>query len=110
MTTIQCTLPILLSDIRAINKQSDYYKINNENSLYSLDLKDNATLDVFISTMLTNSMAFKILEVIFYEDCYSLIELSKRLFCNLSTAQAFMINLQTVLAGWKMTILRRPYP
>ncbi|MBO0452539.1 helix-turn-helix domain-containing protein [Candidatus Enterococcus murrayae] len=109
MTTIQCTLPILLSDIRAINKQSDYYKINNENSLYSLELKDNATLDVFISTMLTNSMAFKILEVIFYEDCYSLIELSKRLFCSLSTAQAFMINLQTVLAGWKMTILRRPY-
>jgi len=105
----QCTIPIALNDIRAINKQSDYYKIVRENSLYRLDLKDNATLDVLISTLLTNSLSFRILEVIFYENCYSLVDLSKRVFCSLSTVQAFMGNLQEVLEGWSMTVKRRPF-
>lgn len=43
----ECTKPVLLSDVRALNTQSDYYKIIRENSLYRLELKDNATLDVF---------------------------------------------------------------
>lgn len=106
---IQCTIPIVLNDIRAINKQSDYYKVVRENSLYHFELKDNATLDVLISTMLTNSLSFKILEVLFYEESHSLIDLSKRLFCSLSTVQAAMNNLQEVLSEWKINVRRRPF-
>lgn len=52
--TIQCTTPALLSDIRSINTQSDYYKVIRENSLYRLELKENATIDVLFSTLLQN--------------------------------------------------------
>ncbi|MGM0169514.1 hypothetical protein IGI39_003830 [Enterococcus sp. AZ135] len=105
----ECTKPVLLSDVRALNTQSDYYKIIRENSLYRLELKDNATLDVFFSTMLTNSVAFRILETIFFENCFSLIELSKRLFCSLTTVQSAMIRLREALGHWNMTIQRQPF-
>ena len=59
---IQCTIPAFLNDIRAINNQSEYYKIVRENSLYHLELKDNATIDILYSTLIRNSIAFKLLE------------------------------------------------
>lgn len=105
----ECTTPAFLNDIRAINAQSDYYKIVRENGLYRLELKDNATIDVLFSTLIRNSVAFKILEAIFFEDCLSLLDLSKALFCSLTTIQAAMKDLQESLAKWKLTIHRRPF-
>lgn len=104
-----CTIPALLNDIRSINTQSDYYKVVRENSVYRLDLKDNATIDVLYSTLLNNSMAFRILEAIFFEECFSLLELSQKIFCSLSTAQSAMKDLQEALGHWKLTIQRRPF-
>ncbi len=106
---IQCTPPALLNDIRAINLQSDYYKIIRENSLYRLEQKDNATIDVFFSNLLNRSTAFKLLEAILFEECSSLAELSQKLFCSLTTAQTVMKDLQEALSCWKLTILRRPF-
>ena len=106
---IQCTIPAFLNDIRAINNQSEYYKIVRENSLYYLELKDNATIDILYSTLIRNSIAFKLLEAIFYEESYTLLELSKKLFCSLSTVQASMKDLQETLGRWKMSIQRRPF-
>lgn len=76
----ECTTPAFLNDIRAINAQSDYYKIVRENGLYRLELKDNATIDVLFSTLIRNSVAFKILEAIFFEDCLSLWTFRKLYF------------------------------
>lgn len=106
---IQCTTPALLSDIRSINTQSDYYKVIRENSLYRLELKENATIDVLFSTLLHKSTAFRMLEAIFFENCYSLIELSKCVFCSLTAVQASMKDLEEALAHWNIEILRRPY-
>lgn len=106
---IQCTIPAFLNDIRAINNQSEYYKIVRENSLYHLELKDNATIDILYSALIRNSIAFKLLEAIFYEESYTLLELSKKLFCSLSTVQASMKDLQETLGRWKMSIQRRPF-
>lgn len=105
----QCTTPALLNDIRSINTQSDYYKVIRENSLYRLELKDNATIDVLFSTLINHSMVFKILEAIFFEECYTLLELSQKLFCSLTTIQAAMKELQEALGQWKLTIQRRPF-
>ncbi len=80
-----------------------------ENSLYHLELKDNATIDILYSTLIRNSIAFKLLEAIFYEESYTLLELSKKLFCSLSTVQASMKDLQETLGRWKMSIQRRPF-
>lgn len=90
----KCTTPAFLSDINSINNQSDYYKIVRENSLYQLELKVNATIDVLYSTLLTNSLAFRLLELILFEECFTLVELSKRLFCSLTAVQAAMTKLQ----------------
>lgn len=105
----RCTPPALLNDIRSVNSQSDYYKIVRKNSLYQLELKDNAALDVLYSTLLNQSMAFKVLEAIFFEECYSLSELSQKLFCSLTTIQVAMKDLQAALGTWKLTIHRRPF-
>lgn len=107
--TVQCTIPALLSDIRAINAQSDYYKVVRENSLYRLELKDNASIDALYSNLITHSVAFRILETIFFEECYTLSELSSKLFCSLTTIQASMKDLQETLKQWKITIQRRPF-
>lgn len=62
----RCTIPAFLSDIRSINNQSDYYKVVRESGgLYHLELNDNATIDVLYSTLLSNSITFKLLEAIF---------------------------------------------
>lgn len=108
-TIADCTTPALLNDIRTINTQSNYYKVVRENSLYRLELKDNATIDVLFSTLLNHSMAFKILEAIFFEECSTLLELSQKLFCSLTTVQSAMKDLQDALAQWKLTIQRRPF-
>ncbi|WP_427814631.1 helix-turn-helix domain-containing protein (plasmid) [Enterococcus sp. 22-H-5-01] len=105
----KCTTPALLNDIRSINTQSDYYQIIRENSLYRLELADNATIDVLFSTLINQSMAFKILEAIFFEDCSTLQELSRKLFCSLTTVQSAMKDLQEALGQWKMTVERRPF-
>lgn len=105
----ECTIPALLSDIRTINAQSDYYKVIRENSLYRLELKDNATIDTLFSNLINHSVAFRILEAIFFEECYTLSELSNKLFCSLTTIQASMKDLQEALKHWKMTIKRRPF-
>lgn len=104
-----CTIPALLNDIRAINTQSDYYKVVRESSLYRLELKDNATIDVLYSTLLHNSMAFRVLEAIFFEECFTLVELSKKIFCSLTTVQTAMRDLQEALGHWKLSIQRRPF-
>lgn len=106
---IKVTIPALLNDIRAINAQSDYYKVVRENSLYRLELKDNATIDVLFSTLISNSMPFKVLEIVFFENCYSLLDLSHRLYCSLTAVQRAMKVLEESLAQWKMTIERRPF-
>lgn len=106
----RCTIPAFLSDIRSINNQSDYYKVVRESGgLYHLELNDNATIDVLYSTLLSNSITFKLLEAIFFEESYTLSELSKKLFCSLTTIQASMKDLQETLKRWKMTIQRRPF-
>lgn len=105
----KCTTPAFLSDVTSINNQSDYYKIVRENSLYQLELMDNATIDVLYSTLITNSLAFRLLEVILFEECFTLVELSKRLFCSLTAVQAAMTKLQKTLGRWKMSVQRRPF-
>lgn len=106
---IGCTPPALLNDIRSINTQSDYYQIVRRNSLYQLELKDNATMDVLYSTLINQSVAFKVLEAILFEECYSLSELSQKFFCSLTTIQVAMKDLQDALSHWKLTIQRRPF-
>lgn len=105
----QCTPPALLSDIRSINTQSDYYKIVRENSLYHLEIMDNATIDVLFSTLLSNSITFKILESIFFEECSTLQELAKKFFCSLTAVQSSMKKLEEALSHWKLEIVRRPF-
>lgn len=106
---MDCTIPVILSDIRSINLQSEYYKITRDSSLYQLELKDNATIDVIFSTMLNNSLAFRILEALLFEESYTLKELSKKAFCSLSNLQYTMKKVEDALAKWKITIYRRPF-
>lgn len=106
---MDCTIPVILSDIRSINLQSEYYKITRDSSLYQLELKDNATIDVIFSTMLNNSLAFRILEALLFEESYTLKELSKKALCSLSNLQYTMKKVEDALAKWKITIYRRPF-
>lgn len=75
-----------------------------------MELKDNATIDVLFSTLIRNSVAFKILEAIFFEDCLSFIgPFESSILQPDRTLQAAMKDLQEALAKWKLTIHRRPF-
>mgnify|MGYP001279758260 CR=1 FL=1 len=106
---IDCTTPILISDIRAINSTMEYYEVSRENGLYSLEVADNATIDALFSTMIRDSLSFKILELIFFEEYETLQEISDDLYCSLSSVQKHITFLMEVLKKWNLTIQRRPF-
>ncbi|MBO1304620.1 helix-turn-helix domain-containing protein [Enterococcus sp. 669A] len=106
---VDCTVPILISDIRSINSTMEYYEISRENGLYSLEVADNATIDALFSTMIRDSLPFKILELIFFEEYETLQEISADLYCSLSSVQKHMTILMDVLKKWQLTIHRRPF-
>ncbi|MGM0216894.1 helix-turn-helix domain-containing protein [Enterococcus sp. AZ109] len=106
---LDCTAPVLSSDIRSINTQMEYYRITRENGLYSLEVEDNATIDALFSTMIRNSLSFKILELVFFEEYDKLQDIAKQLFCSVSSVQTHLNVLMKVLKKWKLTIQRRPF-
>lgn len=106
---LKCTPPVLLNDIRMINEQEKYYQINRRNGLYSLAIADNAGLDTLIASSINNSLSFKILEHLFFEECYTLNDLAQHLYCSLSTVQVHLKDLDKLLKAWKLKIERKPF-
>ncbi|GCF95518.1 hypothetical protein NRIC_34090 [Enterococcus florum] len=106
---LDCTAPVLASDIRLINTHESHYHIHRDGGYCSLEISDNASLDELYASLIRNSFAFKVLEMVFQEDCMSLDEMAKRLYCSLSAAQTHFKDLESVLKHWKMTIHRRPF-
>lgn len=106
---LSCTTPVLLNDIKLINDQEPYYHIARRNGLYYLEVADNATIDVLYQSLLDQSIPFKMLEIIFFEECYTLQDLTKRLYCSLSTVQANLKELEKELKKWKLRIEKKPF-
>ena len=106
---LKCTPPVLLNDIRLINEQEKYYQINRRNGLYSLVVADNAGLDMLVASSIDNSISFKILELLFFEECYTLNDLAKHLYCSLSTVQVHLKELSKLLKTWKLKVERKPF-
>ncbi|MEO1771936.1 helix-turn-helix domain-containing protein [Candidatus Enterococcus ferrettii] len=106
---LDCTPPALSRYIRSINQNEDPYYIHRENGLYSLMVAENATIDALISSLIRQSLSFKILEITLFEEFFTLQKLAKALHCSVATLQAHLTELENVIACWNLTIERKPY-
>ena len=108
LDSLNCSLPVLLKDQKALNEaQSDFF-IEKKWGLYYLKSADQATLSELYSFFLNYTTEFKILEELLYERCENISQLAATLFVSPSHAQRCLRKLDRILRVTQMKLYHRP--
>lgn len=105
---LNCSLPLLLSDIKLINEQQTNFIVEKEKGLYRVKLKKEISIGKVYAEALTNSPEFQIIEQLLYEQCDNILELSKLLFLSFSNTQRFLKKIESNLKDAGIQLHYRP--
>lgn len=77
---LECSLSVLLKDVKLINSQQDAFRIMKYKGLYQLQIKSHVSINRLYADTIQQSPEFQIIEELLYEKCENIIDLSKKLF------------------------------
>lgn len=105
---LDCSLPILLNDIKSLNENQNYFKLEKSQGLYHLQLYPKISIAKVYSAALTNSPEFQILEQILYEKCENITMLAEKLYLSDSNTQRYLKKIESALKKAKIQLKYRP--
>lgn len=108
LNELNCSLPLLLSDIKLINERQTNFIVEKEKGVYRVKLKKQIGIGKVYSEALNNSPEFQIIEQLLYEQCDNISELSKRVFLSFSNAQRFLKKMENKLSEAGIQLCYRP--
>jgi len=95
---LNCSLPILLSDINLINgQQNKYFLVEKDKGVYRVKLMEDISIGKLYAEALISSPEFQIVEQLLYENYDNIGELSKSLFLSSSNTQRYLKKLEPSL-------------
>lgn len=105
---LECSLSVLLKDVKLINSQQDAFQIFKYKGLYQLRVKSHISINRLYAETIQQSPEFQILEELLYESCENINELSKKLFLSSSKTQRNLKKIESVLSRAGITLHYRP--
>lgn len=108
LSELECSLPILLEDVRLINERTGYFHIDKYKGLYRLTMKDRVSIGNLYADTLISSQEFQIIEQLLYEECDSITALADRLFLSVSNTQRYLKKVKYTLEKAGMELRYRP--
>lgn len=108
LSELECSLPILLEDVRLINERTGYFHIDKFKGLYRLTMKDRVSIGNLYADTLIASQEFQIIEQLLYEECDSITSLAERLFLSVSNTQRYLKKVKYTLEKAGMELRYRP--
>lgn len=105
---LECSLSVLLKDVKLINSQQDAFQIFKYKGLYQLRVKSHISINRLYAETIQQAPEFQILEELLYESCENINELSKKLFLSSSKTQRNLKKIESVLSGAGITLHYRP--
>ncbi|MBO0413464.1 helix-turn-helix domain-containing protein [Enterococcus hulanensis] len=101
---LECSLPILLKDVKMINDEQDDFHIEKFKGLYQVQVKPHVSINRLYADVLQQSPEFQIIEELLYEKCSSISDLAEKLFLSASNTQRYLKKVETAFkkAGIKL--------
>lgn len=108
MDKLDCSLPVLISDIRYLNEENLSLKITKIKGLYTIDFDFCATIDLVYSYILRSSLEFQAIECLFFEQSQRIQVAASRLNCSFSNMQRYLTSIKSVMIKWGIYLQHRP--
>lgn len=105
---LDCSLPILLKDIKLINDEQDNFNIEKYKGLYQLVIKPHVSINRLYSEVVQQSPEFQIIEELLYEKYPSIGDLANKLFLSSSNAQRYLKKIEGTLKKIGIQLDYRP--
>lgn len=101
---LECSLPILLKDVKLINDDQDDFRIEKFKGLYRIQVKPHVSINRLYTDIIQHSPEFQIIEELLYEKCSSISDLAEKLYLSASNTQRYLKKIETTLkkAGIKL--------
>lgn len=105
---LDCSLPILLNDIKLLNNNQEYFQIEKFQGLYRLQIHPQISIAKLYSDTIVKSPEFQILEQLLYEKCENITMLAEQLFLSDSNTQRYLKKIENTLKDAKIKLKYRP--
>lgn len=105
---LECSLSVLLKDVKAINSQQDAFQITKYKGLYQLKIKSHVSIHRLYAETIQQSPEFQIIEELLYEECENIVDLSKKLYLSPSKIQRNLKKIESLLKGTGIELYYRP--
>lgn len=105
---LQCSLPVLLNDIRLINEEQDIAQIEKYKGLHQLKMQKSSSVSRLYAEFLRRSSEFQIFEALLYEQHDNITELAGELYLSVSNTQRYLKKIQAALKEIGVELKHRP--
>lgn len=105
---LECSLPILLKDVKLINDEQDAFHIEKFKGLYQIQVKPRVSVNRLYAEALQQSPEFQIIEELLYEKCASISDLAEKLYLSASNTQRYLKKIENVLKKVEIKLDYRP--
>ncbi|MGM0216895.1 helix-turn-helix domain-containing protein [Enterococcus sp. AZ109] len=103
-----CSVPILHSDIKALNENDLQFTIIKIKNLYKLNFEASATIDSVYANILETSVEFQIISELFFQRQYRISAIATDLRCSFSNVQRHLKRIEQLLPNWNIHVAQRP--
>lgn len=108
MEELECSLPILLKDVKIINNEQDNFHIKKFKGLFQVRVKPNVSINRLYADILQQAPEFQIIEELLYENCSSISDLAQKLYLSPSNTQRYLKKIENALKGNGVKLHYRP--
>lgn len=105
---LECSLPILLKDVKLINDDQDDFHIEKFKGLYQIQVKPHVSINRLYADILQQSPEFQIIEELLYEKCLSISDLADKLYLSASNTQRYLKKIEMALKKAEIKLDYRP--
>ncbi|MGM0174638.1 helix-turn-helix domain-containing protein [Enterococcus sp. DIV0800] len=105
---LECSLPILLKDVKLINDEQDAFHIEKFKGLYQIQVKPHVSINRLYAEVLQQSPEFQIIEELLYEKCSSISDLAEKLYLSASNTQRYLKKIENALKKVGIKLDYRP--
>lgn len=105
---LECSLPILLKDVKIINDEQDDFHIEKFKGLYQIQVKPHVSINRLYADVLQTSPEFQIIEELLYERCSSISDLADKLYLSASNTQRYLKKIETAFKKSGIRLDYRP--
>lgn len=105
---LECSLPILLKDVKLINDEQDAFHIEKFKGLYQIQVKPHVSINRLYAEVLQQAPEFQIIEELLYEKCSSISDLAEKLYLSASNTQRYLKKIENALKKVGIKLDYRP--